>query len=144
MLHWLKLILNYDQDLALSWQRQIFVGLPVTKTYTNRTIKISLFNFSMLGYIAPVTISLLHILSIKKFLVQPVSLNTNTRLTSSNIPPRNISDTFTMHYLRTFCRFVLSGLISSTILCNKLVFPTVKHKKYIKLNWAQFPMIGNN
>ena len=47
------------------------------------------------------------------------------------------------HYLGTFCRFLLPGLISSTIFCKKLVFPTVNHKRYIKLHWAQFPMIVN-
>ena len=47
------------------------------------------------------------------------------------------------HYLEPFCRFLLPGLVSSTIICKKLVFPTVNHKRYIKLHWAQFPMIGN-
>ena len=59
-------------------------------------MKISLFNYSMLGYIAPITTSLPHILSIEEILVQPISLNPNTRLTSSIIPPRNISDKFTI------------------------------------------------
>ena len=96
MLYWLKLILNSDQDLALSWQKQILTGLLVTKIYKNRTMKISLFNYSMLGYIAPITTSVPHILSIEEILVQPISLNPNTRLTSSIIPPRNISDKFTI------------------------------------------------
>ena len=42
------------------------------------------------------------------------------------------------HYLRPFCRFLLSGLVSSTMFCKKVVFPTVNHKRYIKLHWAQF------
>ena len=58
---WLKLILNSDQDLALSWQKQILTGLLVTKIYKNRTMKIFLFNYSMLGYILPITTSLPHI-----------------------------------------------------------------------------------
>ena len=48
MLHWLKLILNSDQDLAFFWQKQILTGLLVTKNYKNRTMKISLFSYSML------------------------------------------------------------------------------------------------
>ena len=96
MLYWLKLILNSDQDLPLSWQKQILTGLPVTNIYKNRTMKISLFNYSMLSYIAPITTSLPHILSIEEILVQPTSLNPHTRLTSSIIPPRNISGKFTI------------------------------------------------
>ena len=57
----LKLILNSDQDLALSRQKQILTGLLVTKNYENRTLKISLFNYSMLGYISPIAKSLPHI-----------------------------------------------------------------------------------
>ena len=51
MLYSLKLILNSDQGLALFRQKQILTGLLVTKIYKNRTIKISLFKYSMLGYI---------------------------------------------------------------------------------------------
>ena len=59
---WLRLILNFDQDLALSQQKKFLqVYLLVTKIYKNRTMKISLFNYSMLGYISPITISLPHI-----------------------------------------------------------------------------------
>ena len=58
---WLKLMLNSDQDLALSWQKQILTALLVTKIYKNRIIKISLFNYSMVGYISPITTSLPHI-----------------------------------------------------------------------------------
>ena len=106
-------------------QKQILTGLLVTKTYKNRTMKISLFNYSMLGYIAPITTSLPHILYIEEILVQPIALNPNTRLTSSIIPPRNISDKFTIIW--DLCRFLQPGLISSSIFCKKLDFPTVKH-----------------
>ena len=58
-------------------------------------MKISLFNY-LIVYIAPMTTSLPHILSTEEILVQPISLNPNTRLTSSIIPPRNISDKFTI------------------------------------------------
>ena len=61
MLHWLKLILNFNQDPALFWQKQILTGLLVIKIYSNRTMKISLFNYSMLGYISPITTSLPYI-----------------------------------------------------------------------------------
>ena len=38
--------------------KQILTGLLVTKNYKNRIIKISLLNYSMLGYISPITTSL--------------------------------------------------------------------------------------
>ena len=61
ILYWLKLILNSDKDLTLFRQKQILTDLLVTKIYKNRTMKISLFNYSMLGYISPITTSLPHI-----------------------------------------------------------------------------------
>ena len=36
-------------------KKKILVGLLVTKIYKNRTIKISLFNYSMLRYVSPIT-----------------------------------------------------------------------------------------
>ena len=42
-------------------QKQILTGLRVTKIYKNRRLEISLFNYSMLGYISPITTSLPHI-----------------------------------------------------------------------------------
>ena len=42
-------------------QKQILTGLLVTKIYKNRTREISLFNYSMLGYISPIRTSLPHI-----------------------------------------------------------------------------------
>ena len=42
-------------------QKQILTGLLVLKIYKNRTMKIFLFNYSMLGYILPITASLPHI-----------------------------------------------------------------------------------
>ena len=41
--------------------KTILTGLLVTKNYKNRTMKISLFSQSMLGYISPITTSLPHI-----------------------------------------------------------------------------------
>ena len=52
MLYRLKLILNSDQDLILLRQKRILTGLIVTTTtYKHITMKISLFNYSMIGYI---------------------------------------------------------------------------------------------
>ena len=51
MLHWLKLILNSEQDLVFFWQKQSLTGLLVTKIYKSRTMKISPINYSILGYI---------------------------------------------------------------------------------------------
>ena len=83
MPYWLKLMLNSDEDLALFRQKQILSGLLVTKLYKKRTMKISLFNYSMLGYISPITTSLP--ISIEDILVQPISLKRHTRLISSMI-----------------------------------------------------------
>ena len=58
------------------------------------------------------------------------------------IPPRNISDKFTIIW--DLCKFLQPGLISSTIFSKKLDFPTINHNsRCIKTHWAQFPMIGN-
>ena len=54
MLHLLKLISNSDQGLVLFRQKQSLTGLLVIKNYKNRTMKISLFNYSILGYISPI------------------------------------------------------------------------------------------
>ena len=61
MLYWLKLILNSDQDLDLFKQKKILTGLLVTKVYKNRTLNNSLFNYSILDQISPITTSLQHI-----------------------------------------------------------------------------------
>ena len=39
-------------------QKQILTGLLVTRIYKNRAMKIYLFNYSMLGYLSPITTSL--------------------------------------------------------------------------------------
>ena len=122
-------------------QKQIFTGLLVTKIYKNKTMKISLFAYSMLGYISPITTSLPLIIQ-KKFWSNPYLQIHTPGWTSSIISPKNISDKFTIIW-DFFCRFLQPGLISSTIFCKKLDFPTVNHNRYIKLHWAQFPMIGN-
>ena len=50
-------------------------------------------------------------------------------------------DKFTI--IRDLSRFLQPGLISSSIFCKKLDFPTANHNRYIRLHWIQFPMIGN-
>ena len=44
-----------------TWQKQVLTALLVTKIYENRIMKVSLFNYSMLGYILPITTYLFHI-----------------------------------------------------------------------------------
>ena len=122
-------------------QKQILTGLLVTKIYNNRTMKISLFNYSLLGYISRITTPLPHIY-IEEILVRSISLNRHTRLDFKHHPTQEYFRQV-YHYLGPFCRFLQPGLISSTIFCKKLDFPTVNHNRYIKLHWAQFPMIGN-
>ena len=140
MLYWLKLILNSDQDLVLSEQKQILTGLLAIKIYKNRTMKISLFDYSMLGYISPITASLSHIY--RNPCPTHISLYPQTRLHFKDHPIQGYFRKI-YHYLGAFCRFLQPGLISSTIFCKKLDFPFVNHNRYIKLHWAQFPMTGN-
>ena len=119
---WLKLILNSDQDLALSWQKQILTALLVTKIYKNRTMKISLFNYSMLGYISPITTSLSHIYRRNSCPTHIFKTTHETGHQASRIFQINLP------LFGTFvARFLQPGLISSTIFCNKLDFPTVNH-----------------
>ena len=47
--------------IEINPEKQILTGLMVTKIYKNRIMKISLFNYSILGYISPITTSLPHI-----------------------------------------------------------------------------------
>ena len=102
-------------------------------------MKISLFNYSKLGYILPITTSLPHIYRnscpTNNFLSPHTRLDFKYHLTQEYF--RQIS-----HYLGPFCRSLQPGLISSTIFCKKLDFPTFNHNRYIKLHWAEFPMIG--
>ena len=117
---WLKLILNSDQDLLE--KKQILTGLLVTKIYKYRTMKISLFNSPMLGYISPITTSLPDIYRRNSC---PTHIFKPTHQTSSIISPSNISDKFTIIW--DLCRFLQSGLNSCTIFRKKLDFPSVNH-----------------
>ena len=77
----------------------------------------------------------------KKFLSNPYLYTHTPDWTLSIIPPSNISDKFTITW--NICRFLQPGLVSSRIFCKKLDFHTANHNRYIKLHWAQFPIIGN-
>ena len=92
---WLKLILPEFWSRP-TLQKQILTGLLVTKIYKNRTMKISLFNYSMLGYISPITNP--SPISIEEILVQPISLNPHTRLDFKHHP--------TQEYFRQFYQYL--------------------------------------
>ena len=103
-------------------------------------MKIYLFSYSMLGYISPIT-SLSHIYRRNSC---PTHIFKRTHQTGLSAHP-------TREYFRQMTNLPLLGtfvdptttLITSTIFCKKLDFPTANHNRYIKLHWAQFPMIGN-
>ena len=102
------------------------------------------FSYSMLGYIPPITISVPHIYRRNPYTTHIFKPTHQTGLTpdTSIVPPRNISERFTIIW--DLSRFLQPGLISSTIFCKKLYFPTVNHNTgYIKLHWTQFPNTGN-
>ena len=136
MLYGLKLILNSLKDLALSLEKQILTGLLVTKIYKNRTMNIFLFSYSMLDYISPITTSLPHIYTRNVWIPDWNLSIIPTRNISTNLP--NISTN-----IWELCRSLQPGIISCTLFCKKLDFPSVNHNRYIKLHLAQFPMIGN-
>ena len=70
------------------------------------------------------------LISMEDILVQPISLNPHTILDfSSIILPRNISVKFTI--IRDLCRFLQPGLISSSIFCKKLDFPSGAQCNYM-------------
>ena len=83
MLYQLNLILNYIQGLVLSRQKQILGSN--SHIYKNRAMKISLFSYSMLGYILPF-FTWLHNsnspapTSVKEILNQPIFLNLQSKL----------------------------------------------------------------
>ena len=101
-------------------QKQILTGLLVTKIYKNRTMKISLFNYSMLGYISPITTSLPHIYRRNSCPTHIFKLIHQTGFQASSHPglfQTNLPISWDL------CRFLQPGLISSTIFCKKLYFP---------------------
>ena len=100
MLYQLNLILNYIQGLAL-FDKNSSLGLLVTNIYKNRTMKISLFNYSMVAYILPVAISLPPRLlkeSLDESHIFKSTVHTDNQFSYSMLP-RKISDKFTIIYL---------------------------------------------
>ena len=98
-------------------------------------MKITLFNYSIPGYISPNN-NYPTPKSIEEVLDQPIFLNSQTKLDFSSdnpyfycLPPRNISDKFTL--IGDVCRFLQTDLISSTIIHEKLAVPTANHKKIL-------------
>ena len=142
MLYWLKLILNSDQYLTLFTQKQILTVLLVTKVYKNRTMKISLFNYAILGYILPIKTYLPYIYRRRSCPMHIFKPTHQAWLVASS--HRGIFQT-NLPFIRDLCRFLQPGLISSTIFCKELDFTTasINHNRDIKLHWDQFPMIGN-
>ena len=102
-------------------QKQILTGLLVTKIYKNRTMNISLLNYSMLGYISPVTTSLPHIYRRNSRPTHIFKPTHQTWLQASSHP--GIFQTNLPLIIWDLCRFLQQGLISSTIFCKKLDFP---------------------
>ena len=100
-------------------------------------MKISSFNYLMLGYISPIAIS--HILtSLEQVFEQSIVLKPQTKLDFSSdnpylysIPIRNIAKKFTI--IRDLYRFLQARLFSSTTSDKKLSFPTTNHERLYKL-----------
>ena len=131
---------EFSSDLGLFRQKQIFTGLLVTKYFIKRAMKI---------FCIQLLYSWLHLtnnnfpplyIPIEEIPVQPISLIQHTSLDFKYHP---IQEYFKQIYNWDLCRFLQPGVISSTIFYQKLDFPTANHNIYIKLNCAQFPMIGN-
>ena len=138
----------WSRPSPLNKSRFLQVYLLVTKIYKNRKMKISLFNYSMLGYISVKTASPPDIYRRNSCPTQIFKPTHRTGLHASSHP--GIFQT-NLPLFGTFCRFLQPGpgLISSSIFCKKLNFPTINHNRYIKsqnfkiwkIHWAQFPMI---
>ena len=117
MLHWLNLILNSNQGLALFRQNQILCSTRHRNLQNNNNdFFIQLLNvwlhFTNNTFPTPT--------SIEEILDQPLFLNPHTKLHFSSdnpffycLPPQNISDKFTI--IRDIYRFLQPGFISSVI-----------------------------
>ena len=105
-------------------QKQILTGLLVTTIYKNRTMKISLLNYSMLGYISPITTPLPHIYRrnpCPTHIFKPTNQTWLQAWSHSGIFQRNLP-WFGTFMICTFLQLGQPGL-SSTIFCKKLDFP---------------------
>ena len=104
------------------------LSLLVINIYKNRAIKISLFNYSMLGYILPRTIFQPHHLQ-KKFLTKSTFLNAQSKLVTCFLyqTTPDIFQTNLILFIRDLCRCLQPCLISSTTFGEKLAFTTANH-----------------
>ena len=138
MLYRLNLILNSNRWLALFRQIQILRSSrhKNVQKQNNEDFFTQLLNAWL--YFINTNFPTATSMSIKEILDQTIFLNPHTKLDFSSdnpyfysIPPRNISDKFNI--IRGLSRFLLPGLISSTIFDEKLGFPTVSYKRIYKL-----------
>ena len=136
MLYLFNIILNYNQGLALFRQKQVLRSNShkYLQKQNNEDFFIRLLNawlhFTNSSFPAPTIV--------KKILDQPIFLNPQTKLRTyflqPSIPPRNISDKFTIVYQGPLynCRCSQPFLISSTTFGDKLDFTTGNHKRICK------------
>ena len=119
-----NLILHYNQGLALLDENRS-LDLLVTNICKNRTMKISLFHYSMLGYILPTTI----------FLLPREEILHQTHIFKSTVQTDNLS-AVAFHpgifqknlllFIRDLCRCLQPCLISFMTFGEKLL-PTIKN-----------------
>ena len=121
-------------------QKQILMGLLVTKIYKNRAMKNSLFNYSMLGYISPIAASLPHIYRRNPYPTHIFKPTHQTWLQASSQP--RIFQT-NLPLFETFVDFYNQILFPLRYFVTNWIFLCQPYNRYIKLHWAQFPMIGN-
>ena len=122
--HQLNLILHYNQGLALLDENRS-LDLLVTNICKNRTMKISLFHYSMLSYILPTTI----------FLLPREEILHQTHIFKSTVQTDNLS-AVAFHpgifqknlllFIRDLCRCLQPCLISFMTFGEKLL-PTIKN-----------------
>ena len=98
-------------------------GSYISTSHKNRTMKISLFNYSVLDYISPITTSLPHIYRRNS---RPTYIFNPTHQTGLQAHPAQEYFRQIYHYLGPL-QISTPGLISSMIFCKKLDFPTVNH-----------------
>ena len=114
ILHQLTLILNFNQDLALSRQIQILMSNR-HKIFKNRTRKISFIKLlnawlHLINNIIPKATSLEEIIDQLIFSKPHTKLDFKSdNLHFYCVPPRTISDKFTL--IRKLCRYLQPGLI---------------------------------
>ena len=116
-------------------QKQILTGLLVTIIYKNRTLKVTLLDYSMLGYISPITTSLLHIYrrnSCPTHIFKPTHHTWLQTLSHLGIFQTNLPlfGSFVDFYNQAW--FPLWYFVRNLISCWQ------PYNRYVKLHWAQF------